>query len=216
MIDSVIELPISLGEAIDKLTILDIKCQKINDNRRNDVLNEYTILFNKLNIFIEKYKELYDFMKKINDIIWHQMDFLRDGSIDDKTYLNLCKECIETNDIRFRVKNKINIISNSSLKEQKSYKIKRIFIKICCDEKTTRLLLKPLKYFSYNYDEIIIQSTNSIDVIKDAFYYDNTIKYNIDIENLEIFKSYSLNDRSYSLSEIYEQFELSSDKLEIY
>ena len=36
----IINLPISIGEAIDKLTILDIKLEKITDNRKNDVKKE--------------------------------------------------------------------------------------------------------------------------------------------------------------------------------
>jgi hypothetical protein len=39
----IITLPVSVGEAIDKLTILDIKLQKITDNRRIDVEKEYNL-----------------------------------------------------------------------------------------------------------------------------------------------------------------------------
>ena len=41
----ILYLPVSLGEAIDKLTILDIKLDKINDNRKNDVQKEYDLLY---------------------------------------------------------------------------------------------------------------------------------------------------------------------------
>ena len=41
-------LPVSTGEAIDKLTILNIKLQKITDSRKNDVQVEYDILKKKL------------------------------------------------------------------------------------------------------------------------------------------------------------------------
>ena len=47
-IDNILYLPVSLGEAIDKLSILDIKYEKITDNRRNDVKNEYDLLYDKL------------------------------------------------------------------------------------------------------------------------------------------------------------------------
>ena len=52
---NIISLPISLGEAIDKLTILDIKLDKIKDIRRIDVQNEYDVLYTKLNEFVLKY-----------------------------------------------------------------------------------------------------------------------------------------------------------------
>ena len=128
-----LSLPVSLGEAIDKLTILDIKCDKIQDNRRKNVQNEYNILYDKLKDFIEKYNELYNSMKKINIIIWKQMDDLRDNATFDENYMKLCKECIDSNDIRFRIKNKINLISNSLLKEEKGYKKhKRENTCFCC------------------------------------------------------------------------------------
>ena len=127
MNDDLIYLPVSLGEAIDKLTILHLKCDFIKDDRLDDVKKEYDLLYNTLKNFIIKYHDLYNIMKKVNLIIWKQMDTLRDNNtINDEDYFKLCKECIEYNDVRFRVKNKINSISNSSLKEQKSYKIKII------------------------------------------------------------------------------------------
>ena len=46
---SEIELPVSLGEALDKLTILDIKKEKIKDERYKDVEYEYSLLHDKLN-----------------------------------------------------------------------------------------------------------------------------------------------------------------------
>ena len=47
-------------------------------------------------------------MKKVNLLIWDMMDILRDEDINEELYLKICKECSEYNDIRFRVKNKIN------------------------------------------------------------------------------------------------------------
>jgi hypothetical protein len=199
-----LSLPVSLGEAIDKLTILDIKCDKIQDNRRKNVQNEYNILFEKLKDFIEKYNELYNSMKKINIIIWKQMDDLRDNATFDENYMKLCKECIDSNDIRFRIKNKINLISNSLLKEEKGYKINRLLIELNCNEESINLLIEPIKYFSYIYDEIIVNSSKNIDLIKEKFYYDNTIKYNIELTELEFKQTYSFQNNNYLLNEIYE------------
>jgi hypothetical protein len=195
-----IELPVSLGEAIDKLTILDIKCDKITDIRKLDVQKEHDILFQKLKDFIETYKELYNLMKKINSIIWEQMDKLRDGNLNDIEYTKLCRECIESNDIRFRVKNKINLISNSSIKEQKSYKINRLIIELKCDENIMHLFINPIKNLSVIYDEIIINSSRDLKILKDVFYYDNTIKYNI--ENNEFNKKYDFIKNNYNIDEI--------------
>jgi hypothetical protein len=202
-------LPVSLGEAIDKLTILDIKLQKITDNRKNDVKIEYDILFEKLRIFILQYDELYNTMKKVNLIIWDMMDKIRDINITDTQYLEICRECVELNDIRFRIKNKINNISKSVLKEQKGYNINGIIINLdathlqCKTTDTTTdttidttidiiNLIIPIKYCSLVYDYINItykNDSNSIDksnlqILIKYFHYDPTIKFiNIDKEN---------------------------------
>ena len=207
--DNILSLPVSLGEAIDKLTILHIKCDKITDDRNIDVQKEYDILYEKLKDFIEIYKELYISMKKINLIIWDQMDVLRDGTTNDELYMKLCKECIDNNDIRFRIKNKINLISNSTLKEQKSYKVNRLVIHLNCNEGYFHLFIEPIKYFSYIYDEIIIQSSKNIDNFRNIFDYDNTIKYNIELNGLDIKKEYMFENDNYTLIDIYQIMNIS-------
>jgi hypothetical protein len=210
-----LSLPVSLGEAIDKLTILDIKCDKIKDNRKINVQNEYNILYEKLKDFIEKYSELYNSMKKINIIIWKQMDDLRDNATFDENYMKLCKECIDSNDIRFRIKNKINLISNSFLKEEKSYKINRLLIELNCSEECFSLFIESIKYFSYIYDEIIVNSSKNIGLIEEKFYYDNTIKYNIELKEIEFKQTYSFIKDNYLINEIYEIMEITEQKLEL-
>jgi len=212
----IIELPVSLGEAIDKLTILHIKCDKITDERKIDVKLEYNILYEKLKDFIVKYNALYNSMKKVNLIIWDQMDILRDGTTSDEEYMKLCRECIETNDIRFRIKNKINLISKSNLKEQKSYKINRLIIELNCDEQYLDLFVDPIKYFSYIYDEITIKSKKNIKLIRDTFYYDNTIKYNIEINELEIKQQFHFQNDCYTINEIYKIMNINEDTIKLF
>lgn len=214
--DNILYLPISLGEAIDKLTILHIKCDKITDHRKIDVQKEYDILYEKLKVFIIKFDELYYSMKKINLIIWDQMDILRDGTTSDEEYLKLCKECVESNDMRFRIKNKINLISNSALKEQKSYKINRLVINLNCNEQYFGLFIKIIKYFSYIYDEIIIQSEKNIKLIIDTFNYDNTIKYNIELNGLDIKQQFNFQNDCYTINEIFDIMNINNEKINLY
>jgi hypothetical protein len=214
--DNILYLPVSLGEAIDKLTILDIKCDKITDHRKIDVQKEYNILYEKLKVFKVKFDELYCSMKKMNLIIWHQMDVLRDGTTSDEDYMKLCKECIESNDIRFRIKNKINLISNSTLKEQKSYKINRLVIHLNCNEGYFHLFIEPIKYFSYIYDEIIIQSSKNIDKIRNKFDYDNTIKYNVEIIGLDIKQVFNFQNNCYTINEIYKIMNITEQNLQMF
>jgi len=208
-------LPVSLGEAIDKLTILDIKIDKIKDNRKIDVKKEYDLLYNKLKEFIIKYRNLYQTMKKVNLLIWDMMDILRDGNVDEKLYLKICKECIEFNDIRFRVKNKINFVSNSLLKEQKSYKINRLVIIINNNNNLT-LLFNIIKYFSFIYDEINILSDFNVDYLKNHFEYDNTIlfKSSIETEMFDYKSKVIIENKEYTENETYSLFNITKNELE--
>jgi hypothetical protein len=96
-ISEIIVLPVSLGEAIDKLTILDIKLTNIKDARRESVLVEYNILYEKLAPIINIYNILYRTMRKVNSTIWYDMDRLRDPSLNEVDYIKLCKKTIEYN-----------------------------------------------------------------------------------------------------------------------
>ncbi len=206
-------LPVSLGEAIDKLTILDIKLDKITDNRKSDVQKEYDLLFEKLENFILKYNELYQTMKKVNLLIWNMMDILRDGNVNEEEYLKVCKECIDYNDIRFRVKNKINYVSNSLLKEQKSYKINRLVVIINKDITDCVILLNIIKYFSFIYDEINIVSILDLDYLKKQVEYDITILFNTEDERIDYKNKVVIEDKEYSEDELYELFNISNNDI---
>jgi len=213
--DGLIYLPVSLGEAIDKLTILDIKLQKIKDSRKLDVQKEYDLLYSKLERFIMKYTDLYQTMKKVNLLIWDMMDVLRDGSLPEDEYLRVCKECIEFNDIRFRVKNKINYVSNSELREQKSYRVNRVVIDIADEIADIDDFILPIKYFSYIYDEIAIVSSNNR--LQTEFAYDPTIRFASSIEHdkMEHKIRFVFKDEIYSQSKIYEIFGLVHSNIQV-
>jgi hypothetical protein len=206
----ILYLPVSLGEAIDKLTILDIKVDKIIDLRKKDVLMEFNLLSKKLNDFILKYKNLYETMKKVNLLIWDMMDVLRDGNLKEYEYFKVCKECIEYNDIRFRVKNKINYVSKSYLKEQKSYKVNRLIIIINKKNinNTSEVLLNIIKYFSFIYDEIIIESIYNVDFLKDYFNYDNTIVFEDSSIINDFKKKIVIEEKNYTDLDLYNLFNI--------
>jgi hypothetical protein len=163
-----VHLPTSIGEAIDKLTILDIKLERIADiAKKADVQREHDALLNHamLNSFVQTHADLYNTMKKANAIIWDMMDVLRDGAsgVSGEEYLKTCKDCIEFNDIRFRIKARINQASNSELREQKSYKVTVFKLAIMGLHESHahistvhRILRRPLQYYGILYDEVQI------------------------------------------------------------
>jgi hypothetical protein len=208
-----IYLPVSLGEAIDKLTILDIKIEKIKDNRQNDVKIEYELLYKDLKDFIIKYENLYETMRNVNLLIWDMMDILRDGEVNEEKYLKICKECIEYNDIRFRVKNKINYISKSCLKEQKSYKINRLIIVINKDVTNNDMFLNIVKYLSFIYDEIIIESKFNLDYLREYFCYDISICFKTDNTTIDYKNKVIIDNKEYNCNNLYDLFNITEKEI---
>jgi hypothetical protein len=213
--DNILYLPVSLGEAIDKLTILDIKYDKIKDNRRNEVKIEFDMLYEKLKDLVEKYNMYYKIMKQINLDIWIMMDILRDSNISNDDYLIKCKECIEANDVRFRIKNKINFVSNSLLKEQKGYNISRIIFNInnyIIDQKD---LYNIIKYYSFLYDELIILSNkDNINILNNEFEYDPTILIYYEYNNEHYKKKIFFSEKN--INEIYNELNIDEKIIENY
>lgn len=212
-------LPVSLGEAMDKLSILDIKLEKITDSRRENVKIEYDLLFKMLEKDLEKYNLLYKIMKIINLEIWDMMNLLRDAEEYNHDYMVLCRECMISNDIRFRIKNKINFISNCVLKEQKGYKVMRILFDVR-SYTYVKDLINPIKYYSFLYDEIIIL-TNKKDekVFENEFNYDPTVKIIVEPldSSIQYKKEFYINNvKQNTLENLYNYLEISEKIIKNY
>lgn len=120
---------ISVGELIDKITILQIKKDKISDLEKvKKVSFELEILENSLNSFktnkTNELKVLMDNLKEINQKLWTIEDDIRlleKNKQFDKNFIDLARSVYITNDQRFEVKNKINKLFLSDIEEVKSY-----------------------------------------------------------------------------------------------
>ena len=152
-----ITLPVSVGEAIDKLTILDIKLQKISDGRKADVEKEQRLLESQLKDFVVKYPFHYKILKEINLHIWELQDELRDSrNLTSKEYHEMCTLIISENDRRFRVKSKINRLSDSDLKEQKGYIKRSVYIMPHLGYGDMINTIGAIRYYSTVYEEVIV------------------------------------------------------------
>jgi len=124
-----INIPISPGEVIDKITILEIKKDFINNKTKlSNINNEYELL---IGIYSQKLKsvdgieKLKDELKDINLSLWKIEDDIRECERHkkfDQTFVELARSVYFTNDERSKIKKKINILLNSNLIEEKSYK----------------------------------------------------------------------------------------------
>jgi len=123
-----IEIPISCGELVDKLTILQIKKIKIKEkNKLEQVNKEFEYLMKTYSDILKKFpnlNEMYDRLYQINLKLWEIEDKVRLFEKNDKfdqSFIDLARNVYQTNDLRFTIKNEINEYLNSDVKEQKSY-----------------------------------------------------------------------------------------------
>ena len=168
----VIQLPVSLGEALDKLTILDIKMEKLKENRLKEVKKEYNVLFDNFKSFVEEHSFYYSILKKINLKIWEMQDEFRYNS-NENNKTELCKKIIIDNDRRFRVKKKINDVTNSFLKEQKGYKQKKAFVLTHLGLGDNITAIGMVRYLSTCYDKVIVVCKKKNEKNVKSFYNDD-------------------------------------------
>lgn len=110
-------LQVSIGEAIDKYTILQLKKRYIKDELKLIEINkelDYVQPF--VTPFLNDVREEYNSLLKVNDDIWKYSDFARENKNNDILQLIMNK-----NDLRYQIKNIINIKTKSVLKEQKNF-----------------------------------------------------------------------------------------------
>ena len=119
---------VSVGELLDKISILEIKSEKIKDPEKlNFINNEYKILKDQLqaNIKLDTVIEnLYNSLKEINLRLWTIEDDKRlcekDSNFGEK-FIKLSRDVHFLNDERAKIKLEINNITGSKIKEIKEY-----------------------------------------------------------------------------------------------
>ena len=119
---------VSVGELLDKISILEIKQGKIKDPEKLKFINnEHAILKSQLEKNIksdEKLNELYQSLKKINAKLWVIEDDKRQCEKDKnfgEKFIKLSRDVHFLNDDRAKIKLEINNHSGSNIKEIKEY-----------------------------------------------------------------------------------------------
>ena len=122
-----INTPISLGELVDKISILIIKQKNINDESKLDHVKKELDFLRKTLMNYIKQEEINDYLENlinINSKLWNIEDDIREcerNKIFDQTFIDLARSVYYTNDERAKVKNDINRTFGSELVEVKSY-----------------------------------------------------------------------------------------------
>ena len=122
---SFILAPVSLGELIDKITILEIKQKHMVGIKLNNINKELEMLRNIIqDIKLEIDSELINNLKTVNKNLWVIEDSIRIKERNqefDKEFIALARSVYKENDKRASIKKTINQNYNSELNEEKSY-----------------------------------------------------------------------------------------------
>ena len=124
------KIEISIGELVDKLSILEIKLLNIKDpHKSTNVYKELETLNPYFQDLLDEYginmKNLYTKISKINKTLWDIEDHIREKEAKqefNKEFVELARSVYIINDQRAAVKKEINLLTKSELVEEKSYK----------------------------------------------------------------------------------------------
>ena len=120
---------ISVGELFDKITILNIKTQKIQDSEKlTNIKNELNFLNNQAsNINVKDQESLNQNINKlqsINEELWDIENYKRECEANKdfgEKFIELSRDVHFKNDIRAQIKKEINLLTDSNIVEEKEY-----------------------------------------------------------------------------------------------
>jgi len=123
-----VAVPVSLGELVDKITILEIKSERMTDEKKlANVRKELTLLQavkEAQKLSGPDFDRVYAALKSTNEALWVIEDDIRDCERHkrfDAKFVELARAVYITNDKRAALKNELNQLFNSALVEEKSY-----------------------------------------------------------------------------------------------
>ena len=123
-----IEVPVSWGEFVDKITILEIKAERIADaGKRANVETELRLLRERLGAVAADpvIVRLHAALRSVNEELWVIEDDIRDRERDGDfgpRFVELARAVYRTNDRRAELKREINDALGSGIVEEKSYR----------------------------------------------------------------------------------------------
>ena len=124
------KIEVSNGEIVDKMTILELKLDKIkNITQLKNIEKEWTVLNDCVMALYQIYGDsnlysLVDDLSEVNSKLWDIEDWIRDCEKEqrfDKEFVELARSVYKLNDERSEIKRQINLLTKSELIEEKSY-----------------------------------------------------------------------------------------------
>jgi hypothetical protein len=124
---SIVKAPISIGDLVDKITILQVKLEYISDpDKREHIAHELALLLTELQS-IDQSLQLQEYMKQlyhVNRTLWNSENAIRAKEaqhIFDEEFIELARNVYLNNGKRHNLKRIINIATGSDIIEEKQY-----------------------------------------------------------------------------------------------
>lgn len=227
---------ISTGEAIDKLNILEIKYKNIENIDKKNLVKKEIDELSECNSIINNFQLYYKMLTIVNKKIWDMTDTIKSIDFNDTNYSYISYQIFEFNQKRFRIKSFFNLLTDSNVKEQKSYSSSMCRILID-DIQTFYKKLPEINYLSIEYDIIVFDTkytviinniikqpnivfnneiTTNKTIILSEFTIDETIRDEFDFDTVSYMCGGLLGDFINSLSVPFENFKKNGKRATLY
>lgn len=164
-------LEVSVGEAVDKYSILEIKKHKIQSIVKLKAIFTEINTLHECKKYISMQPFLYSLLVHVNTVVWDTTDQIKKLSPirEPALFAQLSHKIFEYNQMRFRLKNNFNILASSNIREQKSYTEDMYYIKVDNSD-TIYKKIPELNYLLIKHDHItFICDSDTEQVIKQLF-----------------------------------------------
>lgn len=156
-------IPVSIGEAFDKLAILKIKeSQATEPEKLQCIRAEIAAISPHLQPYMQKCAQWFGAMQWVNRKLWDCVEVYHAESakpldqIDQLRYVKVCRAIQQHNAARFRTKAKLDSICASALREQKCHAKTGVLVSWKCP-------LAAIQYYSIYYDRVLVQCDSAAD-----------------------------------------------------
>lgn len=148
-------LETSIGEAFDKLSILELKLKYITDPQKRECVQlEYDYLSGVVDPATIPF--FYKCLVHVNETIWQAQERLRSSTVGSTEYVEDVDLVLRYNDARCRVKEKINANQGGQFREKKSYNSKKLLLFPHQGMGDQLTMVGAVRYLSLFYDEILL------------------------------------------------------------
>ena len=149
------KLEVSIGEAIDKYSILEIKLKEITEEYKLCEIQDEINQLQECKPMIEKESFFYNILLYFNTKIWNLTDAIKLLDVTDEKYPIVAQQIFDFNQKRFRVKNLINQLSCSKIVEHKSYSSTHCDL-FMDNEEVFYDKITEISYLLFEYDYLLV------------------------------------------------------------